>query len=179
MNNTKVNFICNRSIVALSKGDMESLSVIYDCMARMVFSLAYAITSNRYDAEDVLQDTMIKVVRYAGTYQSGTNARAWVLTIARNTATDIVRKRRRIQPLEDITEMQAEDDTSLIEALDLLSALEDDEKEVVMLRLYAGFTNRDAAKILGATPDAAQKRYRRAVEKLKKYHGKKMEVWYE
>ena len=86
MQDNKVNVICDEAIAQISKGDREALSVIFDCMARMIFSVGIAITGNDADAEDVLQETMIEIVKYAHTYRSGSNARAWILSMARHRA---------------------------------------------------------------------------------------------
>lgn len=54
---------CDKELVALAKGETDALSAIYDKMARTIFTLAYGITENYYDAEDVLQNTMIELMK--------------------------------------------------------------------------------------------------------------------
>ncbi len=61
MEQRKITHICDRAVAAYAKGDSEALSLIYDCMAKMIMATALAITDNMEDAKDVLQDTMIGV----------------------------------------------------------------------------------------------------------------------
>ena len=101
MQEKHINLICDRAIIEFSRGDKDALSVIYDCMARMIFSVAYAITGNYQDAENVLQDTIIEITKYAHTYRGGSNAKAWILAMARHCSIDIVRKRKPVVSIED------------------------------------------------------------------------------
>ena len=82
---------CDRAIAAVAQGDTQALATVYDCMARDIFVAVLAITQSHADAEDALQDTMLQIVKYAFSYRPGSNPRAWILTIARHRALDIVR----------------------------------------------------------------------------------------
>lgn len=169
MHGNQINSACDKAITELSKGNQEALSVIYDCMARIIFSAAYTITGNCEDAEDVLQDTMIEITRYAHTYESGSNARAWILTMARHLSIDIVRKRKPTLPLEEAERMEMQVDESQLEVLDLLKILDEDEKQLVVFRLYGEMSYREISRVMEISVAAAQKRYQRAMKKLKKY----------
>ncbi len=138
----------------------------------MIFSVAYAITENYQDAEDVLQDTMIEITTYADTYRSGSNAKAWILAMARHLSIDIVRGRKRAQSLDnpvcaDIPE--TERGFSNIETLEMLKVLDDEERQIIIFRLYTGLSYNNIAKIVGISVASAQKKYQRAIKKLKTY----------
>ena len=171
MQDNGVNVICDKALGQISKGDREALSVIFDCMARMIFSIGLAITGNDADAEDVLQDTMIEIVKYAHTYNGGTNARAWILSIARHRAIDIVRKRKPTVSIEETLSENLPDprsDFSHTGVLELLNLLEDEERQLVVFRLYQELPYAEIARIMRIGVAAAQKRYQRALKKLKK-----------
>ena len=164
---------CDKAIVELSKGDRNALSVIYDAMARMIFSVAYAITSNYQDAEDVLQSTMLEITRYAHRYQRGTNARAWILAIARHRSLDILRKRKGEISIDEGGLSEVPDlchELSSLEVLDMLSLLEEEEKQLVLFRLYAEMPYAEIAYVMKISVAAAQKRYQRAVKRLKSHY---------
>ncbi|HOB19351.1 MAG TPA: RNA polymerase sigma factor [Candidatus Atribacteria bacterium] len=164
---SKISKICDRAILEYCKGNRDALADIYDCMARLIFSVAFAITRSYEDAEDVLQQTMIDIARYAHRYERGTNAKAWILAITRHLAIDTVRKRK---PQTELTEMPApRTDFSRLEVLDMLSVLEEDEKELVLYRLYAKMPYGEIADMMKISIPAAQKRYQRALSKLRKY----------
>lgn len=46
--------VCEKAVAALATGDRSALATLYDCMGRSLFSVAYAVTGNWHDAEDVL-----------------------------------------------------------------------------------------------------------------------------
>jgi RNA polymerase sigma-70 factor (ECF subfamily) len=166
----KVNITCNNAIIDFAKGNSEALSIIYDCMARMIFSLAYSITSNYEDAEEVLQNTMLEIVKYAHTYKQGSNAKAWILAMARHISIDIVRKRKPSVPLDQMEISNTSSDLERLEVLDLLNILDADEKQLIILRLYAQMPYGTIAFIMKISITAAQKKYQRAVKKLKNHY---------
>lgn len=172
MGQRKITHICDKAVTAYAKGDSEALSVVYDCMAKMIMATALAITDSREDAEDVLQDTIIGVARFAGSYKKGTNAKAWILAIARNKALDAVRKRNGNLPLEE-AEKQSHEEKGFagLEAMDMLKILDETERQIVLFRLYAGLSYKEISVITEISVAAAQKRYQRAIAKLRKSEG--------
>lgn len=59
---------------------------------RMLFHIAYALTRNAADAEDLVQETMLRAYRGFHSYQPGTNVRAWLRTILSRARTDALRR---------------------------------------------------------------------------------------
>jgi len=59
----------------------------------LVFSVAFRLTRNREDAEDLTQSTMVKAFRFHEQFEKGTNLKAWLLTILRNTFINEYRKK--------------------------------------------------------------------------------------
>jgi RNA polymerase sigma-70 factor (ECF subfamily) len=62
---------------------------------RALFGMAYRLTGNAHDAEDLVQETMLRAHRAFHRYQPGTNARAWLFTILHRLRTDALRRRGR------------------------------------------------------------------------------------
>lgn len=169
MRHQNVNSICDRALIALSAGDRNRLADIYDCMARLILSTAYAITGSYPDAEDVLQDTMLAIANNAHAYEPGSNARAWILTIVRHRSIDLVRKRRREIMFVPEEQEFLDAGISQLEVLDLLRLLGEEERQVILFRLYARLPYREIASILGISIASAQKQFQRAIKKLKTY----------
>jgi RNA polymerase sigma-70 factor (ECF subfamily) len=165
--------LCEKALSELAEGNTEALSVIYDEMSRRIFSLAYTVTGNYCDAEDVLQNTMIDITRSCREYRGG-NVNAWVLTLARHNAIDVVRKRKESTlALDEVAESamaESPDGFYMVETMDMLNVLDLEEKQVVLMRLYAEMPYREIAAVLGIKVFAAQKKYQRAIGKLKKYN---------
>ena len=165
--------ICEKALAELAEGNTDALSVIYGEMSRRIFSLAYTVTGNYCDAEDVLQNTMIDITRSCRGYSGGAIG-AWIMTIARNNALDVVRKRHGGEA--ELCDAEAEgcaeqnDSFAAVEIMDMLSVLDEDEKQIILLRLYQEMPYREIAAVMGIKIFAAQKRYQRAISKLKKYN---------
>ena len=155
---------CESALAALAAGDRSALATLYERMGRSVFSVAYAVTGNYHDAEDVLQETMPDAFRCASAYRQGTSACAWLLSIARYKAVDCLRRAsvRRAEPLDDVP--AAEPGYAAVEALELLRFLDEGEREVVILRVYTELPYKELAALLGITVPAAQKRYQCAMK---------------
>lgn len=80
--------VCDKAIVDISDGKKNALSVLYREYGRMIYSVAFQIVRDPHDAEDVLQDTMVRIIRLSHTYRSSTNPKAWIMAITRNCAVD-------------------------------------------------------------------------------------------
>jgi RNA polymerase sigma-70 factor (ECF subfamily) len=76
----------------IGRGDQEMLAILYDRYSAATLALLVRIVGSRARAEDLLQDVFLQVWRRAGDYanQRGSVA-AWLFTIARNRALDVVR----------------------------------------------------------------------------------------
>ena len=170
-----------QALLALGRGERREngepvgLAELYELMGRAIFTTAYVITGHREDAEDILQDTLVEIYQDARFYRPRTNPRAWVLTVTRHTALDAVRKRTRhaTAPLDTAEALPTPPDAhEEFSALwDLLAVLSPEERELVVLRLYHGLSHGEIAETLRISTAAAQKRYRRAIDKLRAHHG--------
>ncbi len=149
---------------------MSSLTVIYDCMARQMFALALSILNNYADAEDAMQETFLKVIQSINTYRKNGNARAWLLSITRNTSIDLMRKKKGLVCIEDITAVSKQsnrndfaDELILDEAL---LSLRQDDREIIVLKIVSGLKFREISQLVGLPLTTVQKRYQRALKKL-------------
>ena len=170
---------CDDALIRLANGDMEALTVIYNKLGRRIFMLAFSILHDKESAEDVMQDTFLRLAREAHTYKGKSNAVAFILTVTRNLSLDVLAKRRReasyerpIESGEEIADDSADFYSEKLGELRALRLLDNDERQIVVMKLDAKMKHRDIAKILSISEEACQKRYRRALEKLKAYYKK-------
>lgn len=92
----------------MMRGDQSAMSTLYDRYAPGVLGLALRITREQADAEDVVVDTFAQVWRDAARFELGRGSvGAWVATIARSRALDLVRSRGRRRNLDDAAEAEA------------------------------------------------------------------------
>ena len=93
-------------LAQVAGGDMRALEALYRRMRVRVFAVALAVTGDPGTAEDVMQDTFVRVYSGAPGYRPQARARAWVLTIARHLALDAVRRRAR-EPVSEMADRGA------------------------------------------------------------------------
>ena len=89
-------------------------------LAPAVYRLAYARTGSRTDAEDVMQEVFLRLIKAKPVFDSGAHAKAWLLRVASNCASDLFRLpwRRREEPLtEDMTAPEAQEEGSVTQAV--------------------------------------------------------------
>ena len=174
MRDSIINKYLDDALSRLAAGDMDVLSAVYDKLGRRIYMLAYAILRDRADAEDVMQETFLKIATEAHTYRKNSNAIAFILTVTRNLSLNLLAKRRRSEahekPLDESSDAPYYEQATKVGELDALSALDTDERQIVVLRLDCKMKHRDIATLLDISEAATQKRYRRALEKLKKYY---------
>ena len=160
---------CDRALCRLSDGDMSALEDIYHILGRRIYMLALSILRDTHAAEDIMQDTFVKLAAEAHAYRQGSNAIAFILTVARNLAINLHNRRRRECPTDTVPDT-AEPDSPSFSALEALSLLDETERQIVVMKLDCGMKHKQIAQIVGLSEEACQKRYRRALEKLKPYY---------
>lgn len=151
------------------------LELIYEERKQELFRFLYVILGEQQAAEDALQETFLKAYLHRSKYIEMQKEKAWLYQIARNTAYDILRKRRREFPMEkevlhDVMEQHTEQnemDGNLM-YMEMIAGLSEVEREIVSLKIIAGLTHREIAKVLHMTTGSVKKRYERALNKLKK-----------
>jgi RNA polymerase sigma-70 factor (ECF subfamily) len=131
-------------------------------------------------ADDLVQDTLVKAWTNLDSFEKGSNLKAWLFTILRNTYFSELRKRRR--EVEDADNAFAErmsvlpDQDVHMDLVDFKKAfgtLSDDQKEVLLLVGAEGFSYEEAAAITGAAVGTVKSRVNRARVGLTKSLGLK------
>src|SRR5437016_1199847 len=84
-------------------GDREAFEMIIRSHSRTLFAIAYGILQNREEAEDVVQDSLIKAWKTRWRVRDPEKFPAWLATIARHRARDVFRKRRQVPLSNDMT----------------------------------------------------------------------------
>lgn len=160
-------------ILRIADGDLDALAQLYDQTRSAAYGFALSILKNRHDAEDVLHDTYLQVWNAAGSYRAHGKPLAWLLTIVRNLALDQLRRQNRTEPLDwdqwqkqfaEIPSVTTEDRMMLS---GLLSALNDQERQIITLHALTGLKHREIAALLDLPLPTVLSKYSRALKKLK------------
>src|SRR2546422_2659 len=76
-------------------GDRDAFRVLVERHSRSVFRLAYRMTGNEHDAEEVVQETFLNAYRRLGGYESRSSFATWIYRIGVNCSLDLIRARQR------------------------------------------------------------------------------------
>ena len=162
-------------------GDREAFEMIIRTHSRTLFAIAYGILQNREEAEDVVQDSLVKAWKTRWRVRDPEKFPAWLATIARHRAHDIFRKRRTVSlSIEAIeaTEFQSPDTTAIDKQLhSALGALPELHRAALTLRYFEemdyqtiedmlGITNGTLRGILGRALASLRKRLRPALASM-------------
>jgi len=161
----------------LARGDQAAFAELYDaCADRLHHYLAVRLGS-REDADDVLQETFVRLARTRKRLSRVDNLVAYVFTIGRNEAARLAARksrRRESRIAAGSTALFREasgDDARAREAAELVTAaldwLEVEQREVVELKTYAGLTFREIAEVTGLPQGTVATRYRTAIGRLR------------
>ena len=150
-------------------GDRSAFDVFVHRHLPAIHAYASRLTGSRHDADDVAQDTFLKVWQKAGSYKAGrVKVSTWLHTIAHNTCIDALRKRKPSEPIEHhepSSSQGAGDDTHVLERL--ISRLPVNQRTAVALCLLGGHSTREAAHITGSSPRAVESLISRARRSLR------------
>jgi RNA polymerase sigma-70 factor (ECF subfamily) len=163
-------------------GDAEAFTLLYDRHSRAAYSLAYRLMNGRQAAEDLLQDSFIKVWRSAGGYRVGRGSvRTWILSIVRNRAIDQFRSdasRRRTRdeveastPTSYPSEAFAETwrNTQQEQMREVLKMLPQEQLRILELAYFSGYTHVEIAERLCLPLGTVKGRMRLGLEKLRNH----------
>ena len=129
--------------------------------APAIYRLAYARTGSRADAEDIMQEVFVRLLRAGPDFADRAHARAWLLRVAANCANDWFRApwRRREGPLTDSLPAPEHEDGGVVEAVLALPAK---YRTAVHLYYYEELGVAEIAKITGKSESAVKSRLFRA-----------------
>lgn len=147
-----------------SKEEIEQAVCLY---GDMLMKVCLSMLGNRYDAEEIVQETFISYITNAKKFREDEHEKAWLLRVAINKSKNFLRNsRRRISiNLDDIKEVIAaeEKQEQMVEILQLPPKI----KVAIHLHYYEGYTCKEIGTIVGATESAVKKRLQKGRELLK------------
>ncbi len=139
-----------------------------------VYAVCHRILGRREDAEDAAQETFLALFRERGKLEGLASEKAWVMTVARNTAISLGRARRRpptlAEPAAGAAPLDGDADP---ERLDLaLAALTEEERHLLQMRFLEGKGPAEIGEATGKSAGAAATALCRALRRLREiYHG--------
>lgn len=164
-------------------GNEIAFKKLYDATSPQLYSLLLRMLRNPDSAQDVLQDAYVKIWHKADSYAPDRGAPlTWLLTIARYSALDRVRKQRpevtlpddpdlEASVLEDETRQDPSDETEQLEALGAvqtcLQTLQSQQRDSVLLAYYEGLTHEELSLQLDTPLGTVKSWVRRGLSRLR------------
>jgi len=162
-------------------GDPRAFEVIYERHCTAVFSLAYRICGVRAAAEEAVQEAFLAIWRSGARYdRSRGSVRTWLLAVVHNRAIDMLRcanvhgRRRAVDelaadrleaPERTDVEVARREEARMMRAL--LDELPEEQRRVIELAYFGGFTHEQIAAMLDAPLGTVKGRMRLALEKMR------------
>jgi RNA polymerase sigma factor (sigma-70 family) len=180
------NLISDKDLVHLYvSGDESALALLLSRHKSKIYTSIYLLVKDRYLAEDIFQDTFIKVINTlkTGKYNEEGKFLPWVMRIAHNLVIDHFRKEKRTPTITNqegfdifdvigVSEESTEDkllrDQSHTELKVLIQKLPEEQKEVLIMRHYADLSFKEIADLTGVSINTALGRMRYALNNLRR-----------
>ena len=162
-------------------GDVRAFEVVFDRHATAAFSLAYRMCGRRAAAEDIVQEAFLSLWRSTRAYDPARGSlRSWVLSVVHNRAIDALRRQgsrdSRDVPDDGIAERLSAPDRTDAEAerredarrvRAALDELPPDQRRVIELAYFGGFTHSQIAEMLDLPPGTVKGRMRLGLTKMR------------
>ena len=150
----------------------DGIEQIVDTYGNMLFRLCLLTLGNASDAEDAVQETLIRYFQKAPLFEHSEHEKAWLITVATNKCKDILRFRSRhfYVDIDEINEYTQDFTDSGI--MDALMGIPDKFRMVLVLYYVEEYGIEEIAKIIGKTSSAVKMRLQKGRRLLRDAYGK-------
>jgi RNA polymerase sigma-70 factor (ECF subfamily) len=155
--------------------DLEKIEKLVNDYQKEIINFHFRLVGNRFDAEDLAQETFIKAYKKLNTLKSPEKTRSWLYSIARNTVMDFFRKNKNREVsqgsalLENIAQTTATDFQNYAAEREISKELErfidklvKEDRAIIRLLYYEGFTYKEIVKLLNINENTLKSRLHRA-----------------
>ena len=146
----------------------KDIEDIYRRHVDMLYRVAYSFMKNSADAEDMVQEAFIRLLRGGMTFTSPQHEKAWLIVTVSNLCKSALRSPwQRRESFDDLAEPPTAEDPIPDETLQAVLALPEEYKLPVYLYYYEGYPTAQIARMLDVAPATVRSRLNRARKKLK------------
>lgn len=151
----QINNKLNDALIKIKTNDSYGVDIIYNTIGGRMLSVAIGIVKNKQTAEDIVQESFVKIIKYINKYNVDTNAYAWICKIVRNTALNKLKSISKTKSL-DIDEfhnisgsddmVKSTEEKILVERLMLKLSVY--QRKIIYMKYFLDMTIREIAKEL-------------------------------
>ena len=158
----------------LRQGKSSALANIYEETKKSVFSICYSLMYDYSLAEDMMQDTYIKVRDNIDKYKPNTNAKSWINVIARNICLNELKKRNREVSVDfskrpdnrGYDDIKIHDESGIISIV--VRQLDENESRIVLMHTLGDISLKEIARLIEKPQGTVRWQYSNALKKLRK-----------
>ncbi len=163
----------------VQKGDTSAFAVLVDRYKDLVFTLSLKMLKDREEAEEVSQDTFVKIYKSLSKFNGESKFSTWIYKVAFNTCLDRLKKNKRLQPVVDLDALAEQESISFMNVLDsieqkerkqmiqdCLHSLPGEDGFLLTLYYFEEQSLDEIAKIIGINPNNVKIRLYRSRKKL-------------
>lgn len=167
-------------------GDQDAFRVLVERHSRSIFRLAYRMTNNEHDAEEIVQETFLRAYKRLGKFEERASFKTWLYRIAINCSLDLVRSRQRAEDKREVEDAEGNDPMAAVAAhspsperlllsdevrrkvQSALGRLGPLERAAFVMRHFEGHSIEEIGQALGLRASATKNNIFRAVQKLRR-----------
>lgn len=181
MEKEQTNIIDEGLFEKIANGDDAGFTELYYASYRQIYGFLLALTKNKEDAEDLLQNTYIRIRNGSHLYRKQGTPMTWMCAVAKNQFLDFVRKKSKGVSV-DFDEVEkyvseglgtgvkqhkdVENEMVLEKAFEILNK---QERTIVVLHMIDGLKHREISKITGIPLSTVLSKYNRSLKKLREF----------
>jgi RNA polymerase sigma-70 factor (ECF subfamily) len=157
-------------LALIDEGDEQALETLVGRYRGGLFSVLLRNLPSIEDAEDAFQEVWLRVFRHRREFRRGTKFSTWLFSIAVNLCRDAWRRRRvryRYQERQPPGPEKLPAAEKMLDVRRAVLSLPETDREALVLRYFEGFSEAEAAAILGCPPGTVKSRLHHAVQALK------------
>lgn len=159
-------------LVQLQNDKMEYFDEFYNLTKNKVFYMAYSILQDYHLSEDILQDTYIKFLKHKKKVKVDGNILSYLLEISKNLSLNYVNKHKKVVNIDNIVFKYEEQYQEKFEELklvkDMKKILNENEFQIVILKIINELTNNEIAQLLNKPLGTVLWTYNNAIKKLRR-----------
>ncbi|MGN0521459.1 MAG: RNA polymerase sigma factor [Eubacterium sp.] len=162
-------------IISAKNGDKDAFCELYSLYKGKLYHYAFYRLKNEEDAKDAVQDCIVSAFAQIRNLRNPDAFCSWIFRILYCACNAIIKnqiQQRQSESIDDFNNdaaLSTEDDYTSTELKQALGILKDDEKDIVLLAVVAGFKSREIAKITGMTPGSVRSKLSRSLAKMKNF----------
>lgn len=166
------NYKLGELILSLKEGNITAISEIYLMVGKAMKATAYSYVRNVADAEDIVQDSLIKIVKKAGKFHTNKNACAWINTIVSNTAKNKIKvlNRRKEVNIDYATTLYIKPEEDTIVISEIFDILTEKERQYIIYKFWYDCSFSEMAKIFHRSKTNISYHFEKIMEKIKNFY---------